>query len=69
MADADRAINDILTVEQQQEEQSNRISHYERAKDHLKDTLKKIDIDEQKAAADMTHQTEKIAEPDQSRLT
>lgn len=54
MAEADRAINDILTVEQRQEEQSNRISHYERAKDRLKDALKKIDSDEQEAAAEMT---------------
>ena len=54
MADADRTINDILTEEQKQEVQSNRISHYEHAKDHLKDTLKKIDIDEQKALQNQT---------------
>jgi hypothetical protein len=47
MAEADRAINEILAGDSQQEKQSKRISHYESVKSGLMDTLKKIDEDEQ----------------------
>jgi hypothetical protein len=54
MAEADRAINEILAGDNQQEKQSKRISHYESVKSELMDTLKKIDEDEQNASDEMT---------------
>ena len=54
MAEVERAINDILIGEKDQEKQSNRIAHYERAKSRLKETLKKIDADEREATSELT---------------
>jgi hypothetical protein len=52
--EADRAINEILAGDSQQEKQSKRISHYESVKSELMGTLKKIDEEEQNASDEMT---------------